>query len=86
CAEKVHSVQLVGITDPLSDPPFSLVHRLSVLAFSKFKFCNFGRYSTASRNYLATRQLLLYLAGSIFSFRAWHTGTLDETMAIRRLA
>ncbi|KAG5595076.1 hypothetical protein H5410_036308, partial [Solanum commersonii] len=35
-----HSAQLVGIFDPLGDPPFSLVHHLSALAFSNFKFYN----------------------------------------------
>ncbi|KAG5580643.1 hypothetical protein H5410_051270 [Solanum commersonii] len=64
--------------------PFGLVHRLSALAFNKFRFCNVGRWNTTSRNHLATRRLLFYLADSIFSFRAWHTGTLGETIAIRK--
>uniref|UniRef100_M1D9K3 Integrase core domain containing protein n=1 Tax=Solanum tuberosum TaxID=4113 RepID=M1D9K3_SOLTU len=42
--------------------------------------------STALRNRSATRRLLIYLADLIFSFRAWHTGTLGETIAIKRLA
>ncbi|KAG5605717.1 hypothetical protein H5410_027209 [Solanum commersonii] len=85
CVVKVHLAELVEITNPLDDSPFGLVHHLSALAFSKFKLYNFGRYSTASRNYFVTHQLLLYLADLIFSFRAWHTGTLGETMAIRCL-
>uniref|UniRef100_M1DHU8 Uncharacterized protein n=1 Tax=Solanum tuberosum TaxID=4113 RepID=M1DHU8_SOLTU len=56
------------------------------IAFSKFKFCNVWRWSTASRNHSVTRRLLLYLSDSIFSFRAWHTGTLGETKAIQPLA
>ncbi|WMV41067.1 hypothetical protein MTR67_034452, partial [Solanum verrucosum] len=82
CVAKVHSVQLVGIANPLGDPSFGQVHRLSALAFSKFKFCNFGRYRTASRNCLATRRLLISIADLIFSFRAWHIGTLGKTKAI----
>ncbi|KAH0661556.1 hypothetical protein KY284_026487 [Solanum tuberosum] len=35
---KDYMAQLVGIVDPLGDPPFGLVHRLSALA-NKFKFC-----------------------------------------------
>uniref|UniRef100_M1DRC6 Uncharacterized protein n=1 Tax=Solanum tuberosum TaxID=4113 RepID=M1DRC6_SOLTU len=54
CAAKDHSAQLVGIADPLGDPPFGLVHLLSALAFNKFKFKNIGRWSTASRNRSAT--------------------------------
>ncbi|WMV08890.1 hypothetical protein MTR67_002275, partial [Solanum verrucosum] len=86
CAAKDHSTQLVGITDPLGDLPFGLVHRFFALTFSKFKLCNIGRWSTASRNHSATHRLLMYLIDSIFSFRAWHTGTLGETIAIQRLA
>uniref|UniRef100_M1DMH4 Uncharacterized protein n=1 Tax=Solanum tuberosum TaxID=4113 RepID=M1DMH4_SOLTU len=85
-AAKDHSAQLVGIADPLSDPPFGLVHRLSALSFNNFKFCNIGRWSTASRHHSATRRLLFYLTDLIFFFRAWHTGTLGETIAIWRLA
>uniref|UniRef100_M1DR99 Uncharacterized protein n=1 Tax=Solanum tuberosum TaxID=4113 RepID=M1DR99_SOLTU len=84
-ATKDNSAQLVGIADSLGDPPFGLVHRLSTLAFNKFKFCNVGRWSTALRNRSATRRLLIYLADLIFSFRAWHTGILSETIAIRQL-
>uniref|UniRef100_M1DB01 Uncharacterized protein n=1 Tax=Solanum tuberosum TaxID=4113 RepID=M1DB01_SOLTU len=71
------------IADPLSDPPFGQFHGLFPLAFSNFKFCNFRRYSTASQT---VRRLLLSIADLIFSFKAWYTGTLCETMAIRRLA
>ncbi|WMV41888.1 hypothetical protein MTR67_035273, partial [Solanum verrucosum] len=74
------------IADQLSDSPFGQVHRLSALAFSILKFYNFGRSNTATRNYSATRRLLLSLVKLIFSFRAWHTRTLGEVMAIRRLA
>ncbi|KAG5620397.1 hypothetical protein H5410_005615 [Solanum commersonii] len=81
-----HSAQLVGIVDPLGDLPFGLVHRLSALAFNKFKLCNIRRWTTASRNRSVTRRLLIYLVDSIFSLRAWHTGTLGETIAIRQLA
>uniref|UniRef100_M1DHQ4 Uncharacterized protein n=1 Tax=Solanum tuberosum TaxID=4113 RepID=M1DHQ4_SOLTU len=45
-----------------------------------------GRSSTASWNRSATRRLFLSIADLIFSFRAWHTGTLGEIMAIRQLA
>uniref|UniRef100_M1DJ23 PB1-like domain-containing protein n=1 Tax=Solanum tuberosum TaxID=4113 RepID=M1DJ23_SOLTU len=83
CVAKDHSAQLVGIANRLSDPSFGLVHRLSTLAFSKFKFCNVRRWSTASRNRSASCRLLLYLADSIFSLKAWHIGTLGETIAIR---
>uniref|UniRef100_M1D8P9 Uncharacterized protein n=1 Tax=Solanum tuberosum TaxID=4113 RepID=M1D8P9_SOLTU len=83
CAAKVHSAQIVGIADPLADPPFGLVYRHSALSFSIFKFFNIGRWSTASGNRSATSRLLLYLAHSIFSIRAWHTGTLGETITIR---
>ncbi|KAG5585770.1 hypothetical protein H5410_046204 [Solanum commersonii] len=38
CAMKNHSVQLVGITDTLGNPPFGLVHRLSSFAFGIFTF------------------------------------------------
>uniref|UniRef100_M1DI91 Uncharacterized protein n=1 Tax=Solanum tuberosum TaxID=4113 RepID=M1DI91_SOLTU len=86
CAAKDHSTQLVGIADPLGNLPFGLVHCLSALSFNNFKFCNVGRWSTASRNRSATRRLLLYLVDSIFSFRAWHTRTLGETIDIRPLA
>uniref|UniRef100_M1DS16 Uncharacterized protein n=1 Tax=Solanum tuberosum TaxID=4113 RepID=M1DS16_SOLTU len=86
CVAKDHLAQLVGIADPLGDLPFGLVHCLSALASRKFKFCNIGRWNTASRNRLATRRLLLYLTDSIFSFRVWHTRTLGETIAIRQLA
>ncbi|KAG5615903.1 hypothetical protein H5410_015727 [Solanum commersonii] len=85
-AVKDQSAQLVGITDSLGDMPFGLVHRLSTLSFSNFKHCNFGRYGTASWNRSATRRLLLSITYLIFSFRAWHTGTLGKTKAIRRLA
>ncbi|WMV37384.1 hypothetical protein MTR67_030769, partial [Solanum verrucosum] len=70
CVAKDHSAQLVGIANPLGDPPFGLVYRLSSLAFSKFEFCNVGRWGTASWNHLVTRRLLIYLTDSIFSFRA----------------
>ncbi|KAG5605515.1 hypothetical protein H5410_027007, partial [Solanum commersonii] len=53
-AAKDHSEQLVDIADLLGDSPFCLVYRLSALFFSNFKFCNFGRYGTASRNRLGT--------------------------------
>ncbi|KAG5599519.1 hypothetical protein H5410_030889, partial [Solanum commersonii] len=46
----------------------------------------FGRYGNASRNRLATHRLLLFITDWIFFFRARHTGTLGETMTIRRLA
>ncbi|KAG5595009.1 hypothetical protein H5410_036241 [Solanum commersonii] len=69
---KDHLAQLVGITDPLGDPPFSLLHRLSALSFSNFTLCNFGRYGTALRNHLATHRLLISIAYLILSFRAWH--------------
>ncbi|KAG5630364.1 hypothetical protein H5410_002081 [Solanum commersonii] len=83
---EIRTQQLIVIADPLGDPPFGLVHCLSALAFSKFKFCNFGRYSTALRNYSPTRRLLLSIADLIFSFRAWYIGTLGETKAIRQFA
>ncbi|KAG5610622.1 hypothetical protein H5410_021903, partial [Solanum commersonii] len=73
--------RLVGIADSLGDPPFVLVHPLSALSFSNFKFYNIGRWSTASRNYSATCRLLLSIADLIFSFKAWHTGTLGKTIA-----
>ncbi|WMV33287.1 hypothetical protein MTR67_026672, partial [Solanum verrucosum] len=47
------------------------------------KFCNFGRSNTASWNHSAIRRLLFSLANLIFSFRAWHTGTLGGLMATR---
>ncbi|KAG5615089.1 hypothetical protein H5410_014913, partial [Solanum commersonii] len=74
-----------GITDPLGDLLFGQFHRLFALAFSIFKFYNFGRSSTASRNRSATPRLLRSITDLIFSFIAWHTGTLGEIMAIRRL-
>ncbi|WMV08294.1 hypothetical protein MTR67_001679, partial [Solanum verrucosum] len=82
CGAKDHWAQLVGLTDLLGDPPFCLVHRISALSFNNFKFCNIGRYGTASRNRLVTRRLLLSIAYLILSFRAWHTITLGETKAI----
>ncbi|KAG5630245.1 hypothetical protein H5410_001962 [Solanum commersonii] len=85
CDAKDHSVQLIGISDPLGDPSFSLVHHVSALSFSNFKLYNFQRYDTASWNGLVTRRLLLSIAYLILSFKAWHTGTLGETKAIRRL-
>ncbi|KAG5600312.1 hypothetical protein H5410_031682 [Solanum commersonii] len=48
---------LVGITDALGDPPFGLLHRLSVFAFSIFVFWIIGRYNTALRNRLSTLKL-----------------------------
>ncbi|KAG5580176.1 hypothetical protein H5410_050803 [Solanum commersonii] len=56
-----------------------------MLAFSIFTFWTIGQYSTASRNYLAKRRLLLSSPFLSFSFRASHTGTkgrvnpFDET-------
>ncbi|KAG5631667.1 hypothetical protein H5410_003384, partial [Solanum commersonii] len=73
------------IADPLSDLPFGKFHCLFALAFSIFKFYNFGQSSTASRNRSMTRQLLQSIADLIFSFRAWHTVTLCEIIPIRRL-
>ncbi|KAG5589651.1 hypothetical protein H5410_040165 [Solanum commersonii] len=48
-------------------------------------FC-FGQSSTASRNYSVTHRLLLSIPDLIFSFRAWHTGTLGKIMVIWQLA
>ncbi|KAG5571358.1 hypothetical protein H5410_061124, partial [Solanum commersonii] len=63
----------------ISDPPFGQFYYHFALAFSIFKFCNFRRYSIASRNRSTTRRLLLSIADLIFSFRVWHTGALGET-------
>ncbi|WMV25325.1 hypothetical protein MTR67_018710, partial [Solanum verrucosum] len=53
---------LVGIVDRISDSPFGYFHRRFAFALNIFKFCNFGRYGTASRNRSATRRLLLSIA------------------------
>ncbi|KAG5620391.1 hypothetical protein H5410_005609 [Solanum commersonii] len=73
-----HLTQLVGIIDTLGDPPFSLLHRLSALAFNIFASWIIGRYNTASRNFSVTRRLLHFTVDLIFSFRAQHTGTKGE--------
>ncbi|WMV58516.1 hypothetical protein MTR67_051901, partial [Solanum verrucosum] len=69
----------------IGDPPFGQFQHLFALAFSIFKFYNFGRYRIAWQNCSTTRRLLLSIADLIFSFRVWHTGALGETLAIRRL-
>ncbi|KAG5606315.1 hypothetical protein H5410_027807, partial [Solanum commersonii] len=46
-----HLAQLVGIADIFGDPPIDMVHHFCALAFSKFKFSNFRRWSTASRTH-----------------------------------
>ncbi|KAG5571356.1 hypothetical protein H5410_061122 [Solanum commersonii] len=81
-----HSAQLVGITNTLGDPPFGRFHRLFALAFSIFALRVVERYSTASRNYSATRRLLHFIANLIFPIRAQHTGTKGDLQVDRRLA
>ncbi|KAG5605363.1 hypothetical protein H5410_026855 [Solanum commersonii] len=55
-----------------------MLYRLSALAFSIFAFWIIGKYSTALRNYLATRRLLFFIADLISSFRAEHTRNFGE--------
>ncbi|KAG5613711.1 hypothetical protein H5410_013535, partial [Solanum commersonii] len=77
-----HLVQLVEITDTLGNPPFSLLHRLSVVAFSIFASWIFGQHITASRNCSVTRRLLLFTVDLILSFKALHTRTKGKDKTI----
>ncbi|KAG5576679.1 hypothetical protein H5410_056813 [Solanum commersonii] len=57
------------------DQPFGQFHRLLVLTFNIFALRVVWRYSTALRNYSATRRLLHFITHLIIPFRAQHTGT-----------
>uniref|UniRef100_M1E0Y3 Uncharacterized protein n=1 Tax=Solanum tuberosum TaxID=4113 RepID=M1E0Y3_SOLTU len=85
CAVKDHSAKLVGIADQLGDPPFGLVHRRLVLAFSIVVFWIIGRHNTVSWNCSAICRLLFFTADLICSFRAQHTGTKGEDKTFWRL-
>ncbi|WMV46377.1 hypothetical protein MTR67_039762 [Solanum verrucosum] len=74
------------MADTLGDPPFGRFHRLLALAFSIFTLRVVGRYSTASRNYSATCQLLHFIANLFFPFKVQHTGTKGDLQADRQLA
>ncbi|KAG5604927.1 hypothetical protein H5410_026419 [Solanum commersonii] len=74
-----HNFDLVGIADALDDPPFGLIHRLSVFVFNIFAFWIFGRYSIALQNCSAMRRLIFFLTDLIFSFKAQLTGTMGES-------
>uniref|UniRef100_M1DRN6 Uncharacterized protein n=1 Tax=Solanum tuberosum TaxID=4113 RepID=M1DRN6_SOLTU len=69
---------LVGIADAFDDPAFGLLRRLSSVAFNIFVFWIIGKCSTASWSHSAERQLLLFTANFLLSFRAQHTGTKGE--------
>uniref|UniRef100_M1DWV5 Uncharacterized protein n=1 Tax=Solanum tuberosum TaxID=4113 RepID=M1DWV5_SOLTU len=64
--------------DQLGDSPFDRFHRRAALTFNIVVFWIIGRRSTASRNCLAIRRLLLFTADLIRSFMAQHTGTKGE--------
>ncbi|KAG5610125.1 hypothetical protein H5410_021406, partial [Solanum commersonii] len=72
------SASLVEITDQLGDPPFGRFHRCLAISFSIVLFWIIGRRSIALRNCSVTRQLLLFTADLILSFRAQHTRTKGE--------
>ncbi|KAG5571617.1 hypothetical protein H5410_061383, partial [Solanum commersonii] len=83
CVAKDHSAQLFGIADPFSDPPFGLVHRLSALALNKFKFCNVGRWSIASRNRSLTAPLFCQLDFLPQSLAHWNIRRAHSHSATR---
>uniref|UniRef100_M1DLR6 Uncharacterized protein n=1 Tax=Solanum tuberosum TaxID=4113 RepID=M1DLR6_SOLTU len=79
-----HLASLVEIADQLDDPPFGRFHCRLALSFSIVVFWIIGRYSTASRNCLATLRLLLFIADLILSFKAQNNGTNGEDKTFRR--
>ncbi|KAG5609565.1 hypothetical protein H5410_020846, partial [Solanum commersonii] len=78
CSTVDHSATLVEIVDQLGDSPFGVVHRRLALSFNIVVFWIIRRPSTTSQNFSTTRQLLLFTADLILSFRVQYTRTKGE--------
>lgn len=73
-------MQSVGIADPLCNSPFIICITFFLYSSASLRFHSFLRYGTAQRNRSVTcRLLVLSIVDLIFSFRTWHTRTLEET-------